>query len=89
MIDWCMSGTPPSTQRPRSIYTASMAKAIVGGVSLGIALTDRRMTLDDTVASYVPHWKRDPRKSRITIRQLGSHTSGLKMLRRTACPTTR
>jgi CubicO group peptidase (beta-lactamase class C family) len=58
-------------------YTASMAKAIVGGLSVGVALTDRRLTLDDRVAAYVPQWKNDPRKSRITIRQLGSHTSGL------------
>src|SRR5262245_19041408 len=59
-------------------YTASMAKAIVGGLSIGVALTDRRLTLDDPVSSYVPQWKTDPRKSRITIRQLGSHTSGLE-----------
>jgi CubicO group peptidase (beta-lactamase class C family) len=59
-------------------YTASMVKAIVGGVSLGVALTDRRLTLDDRVAMYVPEWKADPRKSRITIRQLGSHSSGVE-----------
>lgn len=59
-------------------YTASMAKAIVGGVSIAVALTDRRLTLDDPVSKYVPQWKQDPRKSRITIRQLGSHTSGLE-----------
>jgi CubicO group peptidase (beta-lactamase class C family) len=59
-------------------YTASMAKAIVGGVSLGVALTDSRIALDDPVGRYVPQWKSDPRKSRITIRQLGSHTSGLE-----------
>lgn len=59
-------------------YTASMAKALVGGLSLGIALTDRRIALDHKAAEYVPQWKDDPRKSRITIRQLGSHTSGLE-----------
>jgi CubicO group peptidase (beta-lactamase class C family) len=59
-------------------YTASMAKAIVGGVSVGVALNDRRIAMDDAVAAYVPQWKSDPRKSRITIRQLGSHTSGLE-----------
>jgi len=59
-------------------YTASMAKAIVGGVSIGVALTDGRLALDDRVATYVPQWKADARKSRITIRQLGSHTSGLE-----------
>lgn len=59
-------------------YTASMAKALVGGVSLGVAMTDGRIALDDTAASYVPQWKNDPHKSKITIRQLGSHTSGLE-----------
>jgi len=58
-------------------YTASMAKAIVGGLSVAVAVTDRRLALDDHVSDYVPQWKSDPRKSRITIRQLGSHTSGL------------
>jgi CubicO group peptidase (beta-lactamase class C family) len=33
--------------------------------------------LDDPAAKFVPEWKSDPVKSRITIRQLGSHTSGL------------
>src|SRR5438876_9910700 len=58
--------------------TASMAKAIVGGLSLAIALTDDRIALDDPAARYIPQWKDDPRKGRITIRQLGSHTSGLE-----------
>lgn len=58
--------------------TASLAKAIVGGLSLAIALTDGRLRLDDRAAAYVPQWQGDPRKSRITIRQLGSHTSGLE-----------
>ena len=57
--------------------TASMAKALVGGVVLAVAISDGRMTLDDTAATYIPAWKNDPRKSLITIRQLGSHTSGL------------
>lgn len=59
-------------------YTASMAKAIVGGVSTALALSDRRITLDDAVADYVPQWKPDARKSRVRLRHLGSHTSGLE-----------
>src|SRR6266850_231558 len=57
--------------------TASLAKAIVGGLSLAVAITDGRIALDDPAARFIPQWKHDPRKSRITIRQLGSHTSGL------------
>src|SRR5947207_1013370 len=57
--------------------TASLAKAVVGGLALGVALTDGRVVLNDLVARYVPQWKDDPRKARIEIRHLGSHTSGL------------
>jgi len=58
--------------------TASMAKAVVGGVSLAVAMTDGRISLDDRAAKFVPQWRDDPQKSRITIRQLGSHTSGIE-----------
>ncbi|MBM4018120.1 MAG: beta-lactamase family protein [Planctomycetes bacterium] len=58
-------------------YTASMAKAIVGGVSLAVAMSDGRLRLDDPACKFIPQWKNDPRKSRITLRQLGSHASGL------------
>jgi CubicO group peptidase (beta-lactamase class C family) len=59
-------------------YTASLAKAIVGGVSLAVALTDGRIALDDPAAKYIPSWQAHPRKSKITIRHLGSHTSGIE-----------
>jgi len=58
-------------------YTASMAKAVVGGVAAAVAISDGRMSLDDTAAKYIPQWRDDPVKSQITLRQLGSHTSGL------------
>jgi CubicO group peptidase (beta-lactamase class C family) len=63
---------------PAKIHgTASLAKATVGGLSLAVALTDGRIALGDKVAKYVPQWKDEPRKSKIEIRHLGSHTSGL------------
>jgi CubicO group peptidase (beta-lactamase class C family) len=62
----------------RTHYTASMAKALVAGLSLGVALTDGRIALDDSASNYIPRWKDDARKARITLRQLGSHTSGLE-----------
>jgi CubicO group peptidase (beta-lactamase class C family) len=58
-------------------YTASMAKALVAGLSLAVAVSDGRVKVDDPAAKYVPGWKDDARKARITLRQLGSHTSGL------------
>ncbi len=73
VYEWYAPGFGPT--KPH--YTASMAKAIVGGLSLGVALTDGRIALDDKVARYVPQWRSDPRKSNITLRHLGSHTSGL------------
>ncbi len=57
--------------------TASLAKAVVGGLSLAVAMTDGRISLDDPASKFVPQWKSEPNKSKITVRQLGSHTSGL------------
>jgi len=57
--------------------TASLAKALVGGLSLGVAINDGLIGLDDLASTYIPQWKDDPRKSKITVRHLGSHTSGL------------
>jgi len=59
-------------------FSASMAKALVGGISLAVAMSDGRIALDDPAAKYVRQWAGDPLKSKITIRQLGSHTSGLE-----------
>lgn len=56
---------------------ASMSKALIGGMAVAVALNDGLMALDDPAAKFIPQWRDDPRKSKITIRQLGSHTSGL------------
>ncbi len=56
---------------------ASLSKPIVGGLLLGLALEDGLISLDDPASKYIPEWLDDPRKRKITIRQLGSHTSGL------------
>ncbi|WP_257669482.1 serine hydrolase [Parapedobacter tibetensis] len=61
----------------RSHYTASLAKALVGGMSLAAALDDGYLTLDQAACRYIPQWKDDYVKSKITIRQLATHTSGL------------
>jgi CubicO group peptidase (beta-lactamase class C family) len=59
-------------------FTASMAKAVVGGVSCAVAMTDGKISLDDLASRYIKQWQNDPKKSKITIRQLGSHTAGLE-----------
>lgn len=74
VYEWYAPGHPATGKQG----TASMAKAIVGGLSLAVAISDRRIALDDPAAKYVPQWKGDEKKSRLTIRQLGSHTSGLE-----------
>ena len=59
-------------------YTASMAKALVGGVAVGVTLSDGRLSLDDPASKYIPNWRDDPKKAKITLRQLGSHSSGVE-----------
>jgi CubicO group peptidase (beta-lactamase class C family) len=73
VCEWYAPGAGTAIQHG----TASMAKAIVGGVAAAVAVTDGRVALKDRVAKFIPQWQADPRKSRITFRQLGSHTSGL------------
>jgi len=57
--------------------TASLAKALVGGMSLAVAMQDGKISIDDPASKFIPQWKDDPRKSKILVRHLGSHTSGL------------
>ena len=63
--------------RFKTHYTASAAKGIMGGLSLMLAMHDGLIALDDLACKYIPQWKDDPLKSKITIRQLGAHTSGI------------
>ena len=63
--------------RHRPHYTASMAKALTGGMSLLFAINDGHMTFEDPAWKYVPEWKKDPIKSKITVAHLATHTSGL------------
>jgi len=59
-------------------YTASLAKSLVGGMSLLTALDDGYIYLDQAACNFIPLWRNDPEKSKITIRQLATHTSGLE-----------
>ena len=74
VCEWYREGHGADKQH----YTASMAKAVVGGVSLAVAMSDGLIALDDPAAGFVASWREDPRKSKITIRHLGSHTSGIE-----------
>jgi len=67
----------PDWNRYKPHGTASAAKAIIGGLSLMLAMHDGLIALDDPACKYIPQWKDDPLKSQITVRMLGAHTSGL------------
>jgi len=67
----------PDWNADRPHGTASMAKALVGGMSLALAMSDGRISPDDLASKYIPKWRTDPLKSKITIRQLATHTSGI------------
>ncbi len=58
--------------------TASLAKALVGGMSLMLARDDRLISPDDPACTYVPQWRDHPEKSKITIRHLATHSSGIE-----------
>ena len=59
-------------------HLASMAKGIVSGLSLSLALQDQRIQLDEPAAHFIPQWKTDPKRAAITIRQLALHHSGIE-----------
>jgi CubicO group peptidase (beta-lactamase class C family) len=74
LCEWYAPGQDAHTR----FGTASLAKALVGGVSFALAMSDGRVGLDDPAVKFIPQWRDDPHKSRITLRQLGSHCSGIE-----------
>ncbi len=74
VCEWYAKGHGPDKRH----YTASLAKALVGGMSLLVAINDGLIAADDPVCTYVPQWESDPVKSRITIRHLATHSSGVE-----------
>ncbi|MHC4629602.1 MAG: serine hydrolase domain-containing protein, partial [Planctomycetota bacterium] len=74
VCEWYAKGHGPDKRH----YTASLAKALVGGMSLLVALNDGLVAVDDPACKYVPQWKAHPVKSTITIRHLATHSSGIE-----------
>ena len=58
--------------------SASLAKALVGGMSLLAAMDDGYIYSDQPACLLIPSWKNHPQKSKITIRHLATHTSGME-----------
>lgn len=74
LLEWYAEGW--SAERPH--YTASLAKALVGGLSLMLTLEEGRLGADDPAARYVAQWQDHPQKRAISIRHLATHSSGLE-----------
>lgn len=74
VCEWYAGGHGPDKKH----YTASLAKALVGGMSVLVALNDGLIAVDDPACKYIPQWKDDPKKSKITIRHLATHSSGIE-----------
>ena len=64
-----------STGEPRKIYSGT--KAFWGLAALAAA-EDGLLSLDERVADTIPAWAGDPRKARVTIRQLLDFSCGLE-----------
>ncbi len=74
ILEWYAPG-----QGPNTLYgTASFAKALCGSLSLLLAISDGRVGIDEPAWKYIPAWKDHPIKSKITIRHLATHTSGIE-----------
>lgn len=74
VYEWYAEGFGPDVKH----YSASLAKAVVGGMSLALAMNDGRISPWERAAKYIPAWRDDPLKSRITIQQLATHCSGIQ-----------
>jgi CubicO group peptidase (beta-lactamase class C family) len=68
----------PGHGRTKPHFTASMAKALVGGLSLMVAMHDGRISPDDPAHRFILQWSGDPKRREITIRHLATHTSGIE-----------
>ena len=68
----------PGCDRTKPHYTASMAKALVGGLSLMLAMQDGRISPDDPAHRHLSQWRDDPKRRGITVRHLATHTSGIE-----------
>ena len=75
ICEWVANGWKDSE---KNHYSASLAKALVGGMSLLAAIDDGYISLDDAACKYIPQWKTSGSKSTITIRHLATHTSGIE-----------
>lgn len=74
ILEWYAADHGPDQRH----YSASLAKALVGGLSLALSLQDGHLRLDDKASAHIEAWRDDSYKGAITIRQLATHCSGLE-----------
>ncbi len=74
VYEWYAVGNNAKTKQG----TASLSKPIVAGLALALLLSDGKLRLDTLVCDLIAAWSDDPRKRKITLRHLGSHTSGVE-----------
>jgi CubicO group peptidase (beta-lactamase class C family) len=74
VTEWYASGW----HARRRHYSASLAKAMVGGMALLVATSVGRLNADDPAARFVPKWAGEDLKARISLRHLATHSSGLE-----------
>lgn len=75
ICEWFAPGFHDSV---RTHYTASLAKAVVSGLSLALAMDDGLVSPDEPVCNFIREWRNNDKKSKITIRHLATHTSGIE-----------
>jgi CubicO group peptidase (beta-lactamase class C family) len=73
VYEWYAAGHGPNKKHS----AASLSKPTVAGLALALLLSDGKVKLDTPVAELLPAWNASRRKRKITLRHLGSHTSGL------------
>ncbi|MFN3428871.1 MAG: serine hydrolase domain-containing protein [Candidatus Sericytochromatia bacterium] len=61
----------------RPLATMSVTKAIVG-LAIGMLLDERKIpSVDAPMSTWLPEWKDDARKARVTVRHVMTHSSGV------------
>lgn len=63
-----------------SVFAMSASKSIAS-LAVGMLVADGKLSLDTTMGSLFPAWKKLGDKAKITVRQLLDHTSGLDPMR--------
>ncbi len=77
----------PNEGAPGAAWELASGTKSFCGIIAAAAVRDGLLTLDDRAADTLPEWRADPRKRRITIRQLLSLCSGIDAGRLLRLPT--